>query len=88
MKIAIVGLGYVGLPLCLQFARSGVEVLGLDIDPRKVAQLNAGKSYIRHIPGSQVNEILQKGGFSASADFRRIQQVEAILICVPTPPGR
>jgi UDP-N-acetyl-D-glucosamine dehydrogenase len=85
MKIAIVGLGYVGLPLCLQFARSGVEVLGLDIDPRKVAQLNAGKSYIRHIPGSQVKEILKDGGFSAATDFRRIQQVEAILICVPTP---
>jgi UDP-N-acetyl-D-glucosamine dehydrogenase len=85
MKIAIVGLGYVGLPLCLQFARSGVQVLGLDIDPRKVSQLNAGKSYIRHIPGSQVKEILQKGGFSASTDFRRIQQTEAILICVPTP---
>ena len=54
MKIAIVGLGYVGLPLSLQFARSGVEVLGIDVDPAKVEQINAGKSYIQHIEGATV----------------------------------
>ena len=50
MKIAIVGQGYVGLPLALQFARAGVEVMGLDIDPAKIKALNAGRSYIKHIP--------------------------------------
>lgn len=85
MTIAIVGLGYVGLPLCLQFARSGVSVLGLDIDARKVARLNAGKSYIRHIPGAQVKALVETGSFKASTDFRRLKAVEAVLICVPTP---
>ena len=54
MKIAIVGLGYVGLPLSLQFARSGVTVLGLDIDPAKVESLNAGRSYIKHITSEAI----------------------------------
>ena len=54
MKIAIIGLGYVGLPLSLQFARSGVEVLGLDIDQAKVEALNQGRSYIKHIASSAV----------------------------------
>ena len=54
MKIAIVGLGYVGLPLSLQFARSGVTVLGLDIDPAKVEALNAGRSYIKHISAEAI----------------------------------
>ena len=85
MKIAIVGLGYVGLPLGLQFARSGVTVLGLDIDPVKVKSLNAGRSYIRHIHSASVREQVAAGRFSASADFARLCEVEAVIICVPTP---
>jgi UDP-N-acetyl-D-glucosamine dehydrogenase len=85
MNIAIVGLGYVGLPLCLQFARSGVSVLGLDIDGRKVARLNAGGSYIKHVPADAVKKLVRQKRFLASTDFRRIKSVEAILICVPTP---
>jgi UDP-N-acetyl-D-glucosamine dehydrogenase len=85
MKIAIVGLGYVGLPLGLQFARSGVTVLGLDIDPAKVKSLNAGRSYIRHIRSATVREQVAAGRFSASADFARVREVGAIIICVPTP---
>lgn len=85
MKIAIVGLGYVGLPLGLQFARSGVTVLGLDIDPAKIASLNAGKSYIKHIESSALAEQVHAGRFSASADFGRVKEVEAVIICVPTP---
>lgn len=85
MKIAIVGLGYVGLPLSLQFARSGVNVLGLDIDPPKVEKLNHGESYILHIPASAIQEQRQAGRFEASADFSRIREVEAAIICVPTP---
>src|SRR5947199_10262452 len=85
MKIAIVGLGYVGLPLSFQFARSGVTVLGLDIDTSKVDSLNQGKSYIKHIPSEAVAEIVRSGQFSASSDFSRIREVSAIVICVPTP---
>ena len=85
MKIAVVGLGYVGLPLSLQFARSCVSVLGLDVDTKKVELLNHGKSYIKHIPPSAVAELISSGKFSASTDFSRIKEVEAVLICVPTP---
>jgi len=85
MKIAIVGLGYVGLPLSFQFARSGITVLGLDIDTTKVDSLNQGKSYIKHIPSESVAEIVQSGSFSASSDFSRIRETSAIIICVPTP---
>jgi len=85
MKIAIIGLGYVGLPLCLQFARSGVSVLGVDVDARKVAALNAGRSYIRHIPSAGIKKFTGAKRFAATADFARLREVEAILICVPTP---
>ncbi len=85
MKIAIVGLGYVGLPLSLQFARSGVTVLGLDIDPAKVESLNAGQSYIKHIEAAAIAAAVKSGDFSASTDFSRIKEVEAVIICVPTP---
>jgi UDP-N-acetyl-D-glucosamine dehydrogenase len=85
MKIAIVGLGYVGLPLSLQFARSGIDVLGLDVDGSKVELLNKGQSYIKHIEPASVADMIRAGRFSASVDFRRIKEVEAIIICVPTP---
>ncbi len=85
MKIAVIGLGYVGLPLALQFARSGVTALGLDIDPVKVAAINRGKSYIKHIPGAAVREQVSAGRLSATTDFARVAEVDAVLICVPTP---
>jgi UDP-N-acetyl-D-glucosamine dehydrogenase len=85
MKIAIVGLGYVGLPLSLQFARSGVSVLGLDIDSTKVESLNAGRSFIKHITNEAVAEQRQANRFESSTDFGRIREVEAVVICVPTP---
>ncbi|MCC7374091.1 MAG: nucleotide sugar dehydrogenase [Verrucomicrobiales bacterium] len=85
MTIAIIGLGYVGLPLSLQFARSGVRVLGLDIDPAKVDQLNAGRSFIHHVAAATIEEQVRAGRFEASTDFRRVAEVEAAIICVPTP---
>jgi len=84
-NIAIVGLGYVGLPLSLQFARSGVTVLGLDVDAKKVELLNQKTSYIKHIESSQIAAMVEAGQFSASTDFGKIEQVEAVIICVPTP---
>jgi len=85
MRIAIVGLGYVGLPLSIQFARSGVNVIGLDIDQAKVTALNNGQSYIKHIANDVIVDSLRNGQFSASTDFSRVREVEAVIICVPTP---
>jgi UDP-N-acetyl-D-glucosamine dehydrogenase len=85
MKIAIVGLGYVGLPLALQFARSGVNVLGLDIDPEKIKAINSGRSYIKHIEGSAIADQITKKAFFSSTDFSEIKNVDAVIICVPTP---
>ena len=84
-RIAIVGLGYVGLPLSLQFARRGVEVLGLDIDASKVDALNAGRSYIKHIESDDVAQLKNAGTFTASTDFSLIRTLDAVIICVPTP---
>src|SRR6516225_3669791 len=75
MKIAVIGLGYVGLPLSFQFARSGVTVLGVDIDTSKVDALNAGRSYIKHIPSEAVAEATRSGSFSATSDFSRVAEV-------------
>src|SRR5438445_9195805 len=85
MKIAVIGLGYVGLPLSLQFARSCVSVLGLDADPKKVELLNDGQSYIKHIEPADIAELVATGKFYASTDFGQIKEVEAVIICVPTP---
>jgi UDP-N-acetyl-D-glucosamine dehydrogenase len=85
MKIAVVGLGYVGLPLSLQFARSCVSVLGIDVDPKKVEILNKGRSYIKHVEQAAIAELLGSGKFSASTDFSRVREVEAVIVCVPTP---
>ena len=85
MKTAVIGLGYVGLPLSLQFAKSGVNVLGLDVDAAKVDALHKGKSYIKHISSEAVAEVVRSGAFTAATDFGRIAEVDAIIICVPTP---
>jgi len=88
MKAAIVGLGYVGLPLSLQFARSGVDVLGLDVDKNKVDALNGSRSYIKHIEAGDIAAMVNAGRFEASTDFRRAKEAGAIIICVPTPLNR
>jgi UDP-N-acetyl-D-glucosamine dehydrogenase len=85
MKVAIVGLGYVGLPLSLQFARSGARVLGLDIDPQKVNSINAGQSYIKHIESAAIAQELSNKSFRASTDFSEVRSMDAVIICVPTP---
>ncbi|MBE7503797.1 MAG: nucleotide sugar dehydrogenase [Verrucomicrobiales bacterium] len=84
-RIGIVGLGYVGLPLSLQFARSGVQVLGLDVDPAKVESLLAHRSYIQHIPDAAIAEQVSAGRLSASLEFARVRELSAVIICVPTP---
>jgi len=85
MKIAIVGLGYVGLPLAIQFARSNVNVIGLDVDKTKVDLINNGQSYIKHIAPETIAEAAKMKRLCASTDFSRVKEVEAVIICVPTP---
>ncbi len=85
MSIAIVGLGYVGLPLALQFAKNKSKIIGLDIDPAKIEAINAGQSYIRHIAAEQIKKYVDLGLLSASRNFALIAQCEAVIICVPTP---
>lgn len=85
MKTAIIGLGYVGLPLSIQFAKSGIDVLGLDIDSKKTDFLNRGVSYIKHIGSQAISEMIESGRFEASIDFSRVAECQAAIICVPTP---
>ena len=84
-SIAVIGLGYVGLPLSLQFARSGINVLGLDIDVAKVLAINRASSYIKHISSEVLAELVHAKALSASADLSRVREVSAVILCVPTP---
>lgn len=83
-RIGIVGMGYVGLPLLLEFSKAGFPVLGFDIDDRKVKNLKAGKSYIKHISSDSIRNAF-KAKADATVDFKRIRQCDAVIICVPTP---
>lgn len=82
--IGVYGLGYVGLPLALRFAETGSRVLGFDIDPHKVEQLNNGQSYIERLTPDLIQQA-QANGFSATTEFARSSEVDALVICVPTP---
>jgi UDP-N-acetyl-D-glucosamine dehydrogenase len=84
-QIAIVGLGYVGLPLALQFARSGVKVLGLDIDSNKIDKIHSGKTYMMHVPADDIAMQVNIGNLEASTDFSRVSEVDSVILCVPTP---
>jgi UDP-N-acetyl-D-glucosamine dehydrogenase len=83
-KIGIIGLGYVGLPLALLFAEEGFPVLGFDIDAKKVQALIDGESYIYRVPKTEI-QLARGKGFNATSDYARISDMDAIVICVPTP---
>jgi UDP-N-acetyl-D-glucosamine dehydrogenase len=83
-RIGIVGMGYVGLPLALLFSEERFSITGFDIDARKVETLNRGGSYIVRIPGTEI-QAAQKSGFTATADYSQIAQMDVVIICVPTP---
>lgn len=85
IRIGIIGCGYVGLPLALRFADTGHRVTGFDTDPVKVENLNAGRSYIQHIPAAKIAEHVKGGRLDATTDFTQIRNMDAVLICVPTP---
>ncbi len=84
-KIGIIGLGYVGLPLGLAFAAKDFDVLGFDLDENKITLLNDGKGYLKHIDEEKIKNAVSSGKLKATSDFSRLPEVDAIIICVPTP---
>ncbi|OJW05724.1 MAG: UDP-N-acetyl-D-glucosamine dehydrogenase [Planctomycetales bacterium 71-10] len=84
VKVGVIGLGYVGLPLARAFVERGVPVLGFDVDAAKIDRLHQGRSYIGHIGSDVIRSMLERG-FEATADFDRLGEPDAVLICVPTP---
>jgi UDP-N-acetyl-D-glucosamine dehydrogenase len=88
ITVAVIGLGYVGLPLVKALLGAGYRVIGLDIDPEKVSALKAGRTYIRHVPSQQFAAAIEAARFQPSSDFTCLSEADAVLICVPTPLSR
>jgi len=86
--IGVVGLGYVGLPLMRAFWAAGFQTLGFDVDPRKIEQLKAGENYLKHFGEDYIRDMAKTDRFDATADFARLGEADAILVCVPTPLGQ
>lgn len=85
IKIGVIGCGYVGLPLAVEFARSGFQVVGIDTDAKKVDQINKGESYILDVPETDLKDVVEKGKLSATRDFSVLRKIDAVSVCVPTP---
>ncbi|MCX8116325.1 MAG: nucleotide sugar dehydrogenase [Desulfobacterota bacterium] len=83
--VGVIGLGYVGLPLAVEFCEVGFHVMGFDTDPQKVSALKKGQSYIRSVPSTQIASYRKEGLFNATGDFGRLSDPDCLLICVPTP---
>ena len=86
--IAIVGAGYVGLPLAVEFARAGRTVVCIEADPRKVEAIGRGESYVEDVPGADLAALVEAGTLSATGDFAAVAEAGAVLICLPTPLSR
>lgn len=84
-KVAIIGLGYVGLPLAVEFAKAGFETVGIDVDRRRIASLNEGKSYLLDVPDKELQPLVRKGKLKGTDDYKVLKEADAISICVPTP---
>ncbi len=84
-KVGVIGLGYVGLPLVLRFVDVGFSVTGFDTDEVKVSKLNEGMSYIEHIPSEKIKDLVDSNKFTSTVDFDKLNAMDAIIICVPTP---
>ncbi len=86
-KLGVIGLGYVGLPICLAAVQSGLSVIGFDVDPKKPAALREGRSYLHHVPSKAISEAVATGHLEVTTDMTRLGEPDALLICVPTPLG-
>ena len=85
LTVAVIGLGYVGLPLAVEFARAGIRVLGIDVDPHRVQAINRGESYIPDVPSADLAALVQAGRLRAGTAYEECAQADASVICVPTP---
>jgi UDP-N-acetyl-D-glucosamine dehydrogenase len=85
IHLAIIGLGYVGLPLAVEFAEAGIRTTGIDLDPHKVAQVNAGQSYVQDVPSPRLARAVSQHRLGATADFAVLGEADCACICVPTP---
>lgn len=83
--VGVIGLGYVGLPLVIQFVKAGFSATGFDLDEEKIKCLHNGKSYIKHIPVDAIKELKKNGSFKATTNFATLKDMDCIIICVPTP---
>ncbi len=88
VRVGVIGMGYVGLPLAVEIARSRIKVVGVDVVQSKVEQINRGSSYIPDVPSSELLKHVQSGYFRAVTDFSVLRELDAIVICVPTPLGK
>lgn len=86
--VSVIGLGYVGLPLAIEFARAGYRVSGIDTDPEKVAGINAGHSHIQDVTDAELRQAIENGLLRATFDFSILREVDTVSICVPTPLGK
>ena len=84
-RIGVIGLGYVGLPLAVEFAKQGFDVTGFDVDTSKVTEINAGRSYILDVKAEDVADSVSAGRLRATTDMSKLRDMDAIDICVPTP---
>jgi UDP-N-acetyl-D-glucosamine dehydrogenase len=84
-SVAVTGLGYVGLPLALEFAKKGIKTTGIDVDARKVAALNAGENYLRDLDDEEVRAVVSSGMLTATTDASMLAETDVVYICVPTP---
>ena len=84
-QVAIIGLGYVGLPLAVEYAKAGFRVTGIEVDPLKVEQIGQGVSYVKDVPSAEIAELSSKGMLTATLDFGELAKADVVIVCVPTP---
>ncbi len=87
-KVAIIGLGYVGLPLAVEFAKKGVQIIGIDISQEKVHSVNSGKSYILDVSSKEIAKVVKSKKLTATVNFSKLKEADAVIVCVPTPLNR
>ncbi|MEN8208876.1 MAG: nucleotide sugar dehydrogenase [Candidatus Fermentibacteria bacterium] len=87
-SVAIIGLGYVGLPLALEFVKGGCRVVGIDVDPEKPRLIEEGRSYLKTIPSERIADAVSTGLIECTTDFSKMRDYDAVIICVPTPLGK
>ncbi|MBM3243491.1 MAG: UDP-N-acetyl-D-glucosamine dehydrogenase, partial [Candidatus Omnitrophica bacterium] len=88
IKVGVVGLGYVGLPLAIEFAKSGITVFGVEIDRGRLAHLERKESYISDVNGRELKKVLKSGKFLPSSSFKVLNDADVVIVCVPTPLKR